>query len=77
MSSYNSRIIRYEVSYWGHDAIVSYNTGLGAAEARRYALYNARNYGGTCVAVYADGSTEEIDTRMGTPVLGESGLKAA
>ena len=55
-----NRLIRYVVSFFGHDDTVGYNAGLGNKEARSYALYTALHYGGRVTAEHTDGTTEVI-----------------
>jgi hypothetical protein len=51
--------LRFFVEFWDSPR-VGYNTGLGVANARKYALYTAKAYGGNAFCEYADGASEEI-----------------
>ncbi len=53
----SGRPIRYIVEFFGEEPPVSYNCILGAVNARSWAAWTARQYGGRVVVQYADGNT--------------------
>lgn len=59
-SSSTSRLSRYRVEYWHDQPDVGYSAALGVSEARRWACFNARTYGGRVMADYTDGTSEEV-----------------